>query len=238
MDDILLIRQAQNGSKRSEEILIEQNSRLVWSIVMRFAGRGEKEELYQLGLIGLHKAIQNFSFEYKVRLSTYAVPMIIGEIKRFLRDDSIIKISRSLKELSAKVFHIKEELERETGRQASAGEIAEKLGVSPEQVIEALEAPCRVESLNEYIGEDGGATREEKQPAAENESERMIESLALKLAVDTLEEREKAVVRLRYFMDKTQTQTAKTLGMTQVQVSRLEKKVLAKLRQRLTAQES
>ena len=231
--DELLIKQAQNGSSRAEEKLIEQNSRLVWSVVMRFAGRGEKEELYQLGLIGLHKAIQNFSFEYNVRFSTYAVPMIIGEIKRFLRDDGIIKVSRSLKELAAKVLHIKEETERETGRQASAGEIAERLGVSPEQVLEALEVPCRVASLNEPLSEDGGATVEEKQPAAENESERMIESLALKLAVESLEEREKAVVRLRYFMDKTQTQTAKALGMTQVQVSRLEKKVLAKLRERI-----
>ena len=149
--DELLIKQAQNGSSRAEENLIEQNSRLVWSVVMRFAGRGEKEELYQLGLIGLHKAIQNFSFEYNVRFSTYAVPMIIGEIKRFLRDDGIIKVSRSLKELAAKVLHIKEETERETGRQASAGEIEERLGVSPEQVLEALEVPCRVASLNEQL---------------------------------------------------------------------------------------
>ncbi|MBO5560800.1 MAG: sigma-70 family RNA polymerase sigma factor [Firmicutes bacterium] len=229
-----LIKAAQSGDKKAEETLITQNTRLVWSIVARFSGRGEKEELYQLGLIGLHKAIQNFDLTYNVRFSTYAVPMIIGEIKRFLRDDGIIKISRGLKELSAKVLHIKEVIENETGRQASTGEIAAKLCVSPEQVVEALEAPCRVESLNEPISEDGGTTREQKQPANEDESEKMIENLALKLAVESLEEKEKAVVRLRYFMDKTQTQTAKLLDMTQVQVSRLEKKLLTKLRERMS----
>lgn len=234
MDTAELIKLAQNGDKHAEEELIKENSRLVWSIVMRFSDRGyDREDLYQIGVIGLLKAIKRFDFKYGVRFSTYAVPMMIGEIKRFLRDDGIIKVSRGLKELSAKVLNAKESFEKKHGRPASLSDIASMLDISTEQAAQALEVPRHVTSLNEFISEDSSATRGEMCPDAGSDSERIIESIALKMAVASLEERERRIVKLRYFMDKTQTQTAEALGISQVQVSRLEKKILAKIREKI-----
>ena len=230
-----LIIKAQQGDKAAEEQLVSQNSRLVWSIVMRFANRGcEKEDLYQIGTIGLIKAIQRFDTGFDVKFSTYAVPLIIGEIKRFLRDDGMIKVSRTLKENSAKILRAKEELEKQNGRQPTLTELAAFLGMSTGQIVEASEIPSRVESLDEPVSYDTDTSRGALQPDLKNSGENMAEGLALKLAVAALEERDRQIVKLRYYMDKTQTQTAKILGISQVQVSRLEKKILEKMRREIS----
>lgn len=229
-----LIKKAQQGDKAAEEKLIVDNSGLVWSVVKRFANRGcDREDLYQLGVMGLLKAIKRFDTSYNVCFSTYAVPLIIGEIKRFLRDDGIIKISRGLKEQAAKVLHAREVFEQKNDRTPTVSELAKCLDMQPEQVIQALEVPSRVGSLNEFVGDDNSATLEDLQPCAKNDGETMAEELALKLAIEQLEEKERDIVKLRYFMDKTQTQVAKEMGISQVQVSRLEKKILLKIREKI-----
>ena len=228
-----LIVRAQNGDKAAQEELVKENSRLVWSIVMRFLNRGcEKEDLFQIGCIGLIKAIRRFDTNYGVKFSTYAVPLIIGEIRRFLRDDGIIKVSRTIKETSAKVTAAGEEFEKKNGRAPTVSELSQMLNISPEQIMQAGEVPNRVESLNEVFG-DSGTERGELQPDEKHGGESIAESLALKMAVAALDEREQKIVKLRYYMDKTQIQTAKILGISQVQVSRLEKKLLLKMRREM-----
>ena len=229
-----LIIRAQQGDKAAEERLVTENSRLVWSIVMRFTNRGcEKEDLYQIGTIGLIKAIKRFDTSFGVKFSTYAVPLIIGEIRRFLRDDGIIKVSRTLKEQSAKILAASEDFEKQNGRQPTVGELSEILKISPEQVIQACEIPRRVESLDEPLAENSSAERGSLQPDEKNNAESMAEGLALKLALAALEVRDRQIIKLRYYMDKTQVQTAEILGISQVQVSRLEKKILEKMRREI-----
>ena len=232
---IALIRQSHDGDEKAREQLVEENIGLIWCIVKRFYGRGaEPEDLFQIGSIGLLKAIDKFDMTYDVKFSTYAVPMISGEIKRFLRDDGMIKVSRSLKELAGKVFLVKEELSDCYGRDPTVEEIAGKLGVSSEEVAASLEAGAQVESIYRPLsateGEKGVLMDklEEKSEA----QEQLLNRLTLEKVMKDLAPQEKELILRRYFYNQTQMETAKALGVSQVQVSRLEKKCLKELRKR------
>lgn len=236
MDETLkMIELAHQGDKTARDRLVTDNLGLVWSIVKRFAGRGyEQEDLFQIGSIGLLKAIDKFDLQYQVRFSTYAVPMIAGEIRRFLRDDGMIKVSRSLKELAVKVFSLKEQLTDNYGREPTVEEIAKELGVSSEEVAASLEAGAQIESIYRPLsateGEKGVLMDklEEKSEA----QEQLLNRLTLEKLMKDLGEQEKELILRRYFYGQTQTETAKALKVSQVQISRLEKKCLKELRKR------
>jgi RNA polymerase sporulation-specific sigma factor len=212
---------------------------LVWSIARRFQNRGyDLEDLFQIGCIGLIKAINKFDTSFNVKFSTYAVPMIIGEVKRFIRDDGLIKVSRSLKETSNKIKITKEVMLKELGREPSVTEIAERLDITPEEIAMALGATYAPEYLYNSISEGDNSPillidRVESE-AYPTESE-LIDKITLMQILDTLEPREKQIIVLRYFKEKTQTQIAKMLGISQVQVSRLEKKILKELKEKITS---
>ena len=232
---IALIQRSHEGDEEARARLVEENAGLVWCIVKRFHNRGvETEDLFQIGNIGLIKAIDKFDLSYDVKFSTYAVPMISGEIKRFLRDDGMIKVSRSLKELAGKVFLVKEELSDCYGRDPTVEEIAGKLGVSSEEVAASLEAGAQVESIYRPLsateGEKGVLMDklEEKSEA----QEQLLNRLTLEKVMKDLAPQEKELILRRYFYNQTQMETAKALGVSQVQVSRLEKKCLKELRKR------
>ena len=226
-----LIRKAQNGDKLALEKLINLNNGLVWSIVKRFSGRGyETEDLYQIGCIGLIKSIQRFNIDLDFKLSTFAVPYILGEIKKFLRDDGMIKVSRSIKELSIKIKNIENEYLNKTGESISINKLSELLNVSEEEIYLAMDSSKQVESINEEIFEDGGKEKIEKIIINEDNQEKIINKLTLKQMIEKLNFREKQIINLRYFKDKTQVQVAKILGISQVQVCRIEKKILQQMR--------
>lgn len=231
---LALIESAHQGDKKARDKLIEDNIGLVWSVVKRFKNRGvDLEDLFQIGSIGLIKAVDKFDSSYDVKFSTYAVPMIMGEIKRFLRDDGMIKVSRSLKELSTKLYMVKEQIEKESGQEPSVAELANRLQVSPEEVAEALDSYRDVESLHKMIG-SGEGQEIELMDRLENdvdEKEDVINRLEVKRLLDTLEGPERQLVWMRYFQDMTQVAIARELGLTQVQVSRMEKRILQRLRQ-------
>ena len=232
-----LIKKAKSGDQNAQSYLVEKNIGLVWSIVRRFQNRGyETEDLFQIGCIGLLKSIQKFDVSFEVKFSTYAVPMIIGEIKRFIRDDGIIKVSRSLKEIANRARITKEVMSKELGREPSINEIAERLNVPPEELVMALEAGCTPESLFSTVGEGDNAPvlliDRIHGEGSENEVE-LIDRIALRQVVDSLSPREKQIIILRYFKEKTQFQIAKLLGISQVQVSRIEKKILEEIRKKI-----
>lgn len=234
---IELINEVKKGGKEAFTKLIEENTGLVWSVVRRFQNRGyELEDLFQIGSIGLIKAINKFDMSFDVKFSTYAVPMIIGEIRRFLRDDGIIKVSRSLKETAYKAKIARETMQKEYGREPSVGEIAEKLGAPVEELIMSLEATAIPESLYSTVNE-GDATPILLIDRVEKDDEYgrpdVIDRLALREMLDMLKPREKQIIFLRYFKEKTQVQVAKMLGISQVQVSRIEKKILQDLRRKI-----
>ena len=230
MDETLkMIELAHQGDKAARDRLVTDNLGLVWSIVKRFAGRGyEQEDLFQIGSIGLLKAIDKFDLQYQVRFSTYAVPMIAGEIRRFLRDDGMIKVSRSLKELAVKVFSLKEQLTDNYGREPTVEEIAKELGVSSEEVAASLEAGAQIESIYRPLS----ATEGEKGVLMDKLEEQLLNRLTLEKLMKDLGEQEKELILRRYFYGQTQTETAKALKVSQVQISRLEKKCLKELRKR------
>ncbi|SHE63996.1 RNA polymerase, sigma subunit, RpoX/SigF [Thermoanaerobacter uzonensis DSM 18761] len=233
-ENLKLIRAAQKNDKESLEKLILENSGLIWSIVKKFSNRGyELEDLYQIGCIGFVKAIQKFDESYNVKLSTYAVPIIIGEIKRFIRDDGLIKVSRSLKELSTKAFYVKEILSNELNREPTINEIAERLNVSPEEIAMAFESSATAESLYDNITHDEDDRLLIEMVSEEEKEVDIDDKLALQMVINKLKPREKQIIFLRYFKDMTQMEVANILGISQVQVSRLEKKVLQKLRKEL-----
>ncbi len=236
-DTIELILLAKNGDRQAQGMLVENNIGLVWSIVRRFQNRGhETEDLFQIGCIGLIKAINKFDTSYDVRFSTYAVPMIIGEIKRFLRDDGIIKVSRSLKEVSNKVRVVKEVLSKELGREPTINEMAQRLNICAEELVMAVEAGHSPESLFSPVseGENSSLLLIDKLNDSCNDDETdIIDKIALREVMDTLKPREKQIIILRYFKEKTQVQIAKMLGISQVQVSRIEKKILEDIRNRI-----
>lgn len=234
-----LIIDAKEGDKKAQSILVEKNVGLVWSIVKRFQNRGyEVEDLFQIGSIGLIKAINKFDVTYDVKFSTYAVPMIIGEIKRFIRDDGIIKVSRSLKEISSRARITKEIMSKELGREPTINEISERMNVSPEDLVMAFEAGCAPESLYSTVGEGDNSPilLIDRIDADNNNSEvDLIDKIAIRQILDTLDPREKQIIVLRYFKEKTQVQIAKMLGISQVQVSRIEKKILKDIKGKMIA---
>ena len=230
-----LLKAQQNDDEAMTNI-IETNSGLLWSIVKRFLGRGyEGEELYQIACIGFIKAIKRFDVKYDVRLSTYAVPYILGEIKRFIRDDGPIKVSRSLKELAVKIRDVQREYLSKKGEEISIVEIAKILNVSKEEIAAALEALVPLESTDEenYEDDSGGETKISKISNGKDETEELLNKMCIKNLIKNLDEREKKIIILRYYKEKTQSEVAKLLGITQVQVSRLEKRILLSMREKI-----
>lgn len=236
-DTIQLIIRAKTGDKLAQAAIVENNIGLVWSIVRRFQNRGhEVEDLFQIGCIGLIKAINKFDTAFDVKFSTYAVPMIIGEIKRFLRDDGIIKVSRSLKEMSNRARITKEVMSKELGREPTINEMAQRLDISTEELVMAVEAGYSPESLFNPVGEGENSPLmlidKLNDECNDNETD-IIDKIALKQILDTLKPREKQIIILRYFKEKTQVQIARLLGISQVQVSRIEKKIIEDIRNRI-----
>lgn len=235
-----MIKLAHNGDKEARDLLVNENVGLIWSIVKRFSGRGyEMEDLFQIGCIGILKAIDKFDITFNVQFSTYAVPMITGEIKRFLRDDGIIKVSRSLKENNYKISKAVGELSIKLNREPTIEEIAEKLEMSSEEIIMTMEANIEVESIHktiyqndgneiylvDKISKDGISNSIENINISEDtEKDNLINHMVLKEIIEKLDPREKELIILRYYKDKTQVEVAKVLGISQVQVSRMEKR--------------
>lgn len=229
-----LIALSQAGDRSAREKLILSNQRLVWSVVQRFLNRGyEADDLFQIGCIGLMKAIDKFDLQFEVRFSTYAVPMIIGEIQRFLRDDSTVKISRSLKEQARHIRRVKDELAKQLGRQPHINEVAEAVGIEPAEVVFAQEAMRQPSSIHETVFENDGDPIYLMDQIADDSQEKWFDRLSLHDALSRLPERERLIVFLRFFRDKTQAEVAEVLGISQVQVSRLEKKILQNIREQL-----
>jgi RNA polymerase sporulation-specific sigma factor len=234
MEDVIqLIKRSQNGDKEAQDTLVKTNIGLVSTIVKKFLNRGyEYEDLFQIGCIGLIKAIRNFNPDFNVRFSTYAVPMIMGEIKRFLRDDGIIKISRNLKETAKKIKQAKEKLTKEYGRDVTIQEIAQELCITSEDVLMGLESLHAPEYLYETIHQDDGSPvlLIDKISEDRDYGGDVTDRVALKDLINTLDPRGRQIIILRYFKDMTQSQISERLGISQVQVSRIEKKVLQFLR--------
>lgn len=233
---IVLIQKSHNGDEEARARLVEENTGLVWCVAKRFYNRGvEMEDLFQIGNIGLLKAIDKFDLSYDVKFSTYAVPMISGEIKRFLRDDGMIKVSRSLKELAYKAYLCREELQEKLGREPTVLELAKYLCVEPEELMAALDASSEVESLHKPIYQSDGQeiSLMERIPQKGEPEEEVLDHLLLKELLGGLEKEERQLIYLRYFADQTQSQIGEELGISQVQVSRLEKKILKSMRERI-----
>ncbi len=229
------IIKAQNKSEEALTNLVEKNSGLVWSIVKRFSGRGHStEDLYQIGCIGLIKAIQRFDANYNVKLSTYAVPYIIGEIKRFIRDDGPIKVSRSIKELAMKIIELQRENLNKTGKELQINELAKILGIEKENIVVAMDAIRRPESIDEEIYDEvGGETKASRISTNKDETEKTINKICVQELIEELNEDEKQIILLRYYKGKTQSEVAQRLKISQVQVSRIEKKTLLKMRSKI-----
>jgi RNA polymerase sporulation-specific sigma factor len=237
MDHTLaLIQKSHEGDEDARAQLVQENTGLVWCVVKRFSHRGtELEDLFQIGNIGLLKAIDKFDMSYEVQFSTYAVPMISGEIKRFLRDDGMIKVSRSLKELAYKAYLCQEELQEKWGRDPTITEIAKKLEVESEELMMALEASGEIESLHKPIYQSDGQEIQllDRLPQKVEEEEKIVDHLLLKELLGTLNKDERQIIYLRYFADRTQSQVGEELGISQVQVSRLEKRILKQMREKI-----
>lgn len=224
-----LIRQAQQGSKAASETLVSENSGLIWSVSRRFQGRGtEMDDLYQLGCLGFLKAVEGFDPDFGTQFSTYAVPKIAGEIRRFLRDDGAVKVSRGLKEQSAQIKAVRSRLTGVFGREPTIQEISRQTGLTPEEIALAETATSATESIYRETGEEG-FTLENILTDTESE-EKMVEKIALRQAVERLPQREGMVIRLRYYHGLTQQRVATVMDISQVQVSRIEKKALEMLR--------
>ena len=224
------IRLAQQGDMEAKELLVQENAGLIWSVARRFMGRGtEADDLYQLGCLGFLKAVEGFDLSYGTQFSTYAVPKIAGEIRRFLRDDGAVKVSRTIKEQAATIKAARSQLSASLGREPTIREIADKTGFTPEEIAVAETATAATESIQRETGEDGFSL---ENILTDTESEeRMVEKISLRQAIDRLGEREALVIRLRYFHGLTQDRVSKVLQVSQVQVSRIEKKALNILRQ-------
>lgn len=227
-----LLLQAQKGDGEAREKLINCNLRLVFNLVQRFSNRGyELEDLFQIGTIGLIKAIDKFDLSYNVKFSTYAVPMIIGEIRRFLRDDNPIKVSRSLKENAYRINKVKDTLTKEWGREPTLQEIAVEVDLPMEEIITSLEAMQMPTSIYETLyQDDGDPIYVLDQLSNEKEEGLWFEKIALKETLNKLTEKEREILIMRFFQDKTQTEVAKIIGLSQVQVSRLERQALKKFK--------
>lgn len=237
-DNFKLIVKAQNGDNSAMESLIENNKGLIWNIVKRFGGRGyEIEDIYQIGCMGFIKAIKRFDTSFEVQVSTYAVPYILGEIKRFIRDDGIMKVSRSTKELAMKILELQKEHLNKTGDDISIKQLSEILKISKEEITYAMDYLKPVSSIYEEASSNGDDSRTiiDKLGTGKDEAGYIVDKLALKQLIDKLETREKELILLRFYKEKTQAEVAKVLGITQVQVSRIERKVLHSMKLKLTS---
>jgi RNA polymerase sporulation-specific sigma factor len=229
-----LIKQSQDGDQEARNTIVQNNLRLVWSVVQRFINRGyDPEDLFQIGCIGLLKSVDKFDLSFDVKFSTYAVPMIIGEIQRFLRDDGTVKVSRSLKETGNKIRKVKDELSKTYGRMPTISEIAEHMDMSVEDIVLAQEASRTPSSIHETVYENDGDPITLLDQIADQSETKWFDKIALKEAIRELDERERLIVYLRYYKDQTQSEVAERLGISQVQVSRLEKKILIQMKDRI-----
>jgi RNA polymerase sporulation-specific sigma factor len=237
MDETMrLIEMAHEGDKAARDRLVTDNFGLVWSIVRRFTGRGyEPEDLFQIGSIGLMKAIDKFDLSYEVKFSTYAVPMITGEIKRFLRDDGMIKVSRSIKEMGLKVRNVREELVYRLGREPTVEEIAAEIGASKEEVAASIEAGAEVESLYRSVNknDENSILLIDKIEEESSAQEELLNRMVLRELLTALSDKDREIIIRRYYNNETQSQIAARLGISQVQVSRLEKKILKQMREKM-----
>ena len=227
---LVLIGRAHQGDKAARDLLFEENTGLIYSVAKRFLGRGvEMEDLFQIGSIGLLKAVDKFDMSYDVKFSTYAVPMIIGEIKRYLRDDGILKVSRSLKENHYRIYQVREALTRRLEREPTTGE----MGISIEELVMTMESGAEVESLHKtiYQGEGTEISLMDKLPEKENRQEKVLDRIFLEEILGTLEAKERRLIYMRYFQNMTQMEIAHELGVSQVQVSRMEKRILRSLQE-------
>ena len=225
-----LINGAQQGDERALERMVEENSGLIWSVARRFFGRGaEPDDLYQLGCVGFIKAVHGFDPGYGTQFSTYAVPKIAGEIRRFLRDDGGVKVSRGVKERAVRIKAARAKLEQRLGREPALSEIAEETGLELEEIAAAETATGQIESLSRETGDDGFTL--EQMIGDYTQEERMLEHVALREAISRLSDREKSVISLRFFHGMTQDRAAKVLGVSQVQVSRIERRAIKAMRE-------
>ena len=219
-DTITLIQRSQQGDRDASERLVTENTGLIWSIARRYFGRGvEPDDLFQLGCVGFLKAVEGFDTAYGTQFSTYAVPKIAGEIRRFLRDDGAVKVSRSVKERAAAIKKVRERLTGDFGRDPTVSELSEALGLSPEEIAAAETATSATESIQRQTGEEGFSLEE-----------KLLERMALQEALARLNDKERLVIQLRYYHSLTQQRVAGLIGVSQVQVSRIEKKALERLR--------
>ena len=236
MDETMdLIRRAHAGDEEAREQLVMGNVGLVWSVARHYSGRGhELEDLFQIGCIGLLKAVDKFDLGFQVRFSTYAVPMIAGEIRRFLRDDGMIKVSRSLKEIAYKSVQARERLISSLGRDPTIEELSEEVGVEREELVQAMEAGCEIESIYRPVHQKEGSEIRllDKLEEKEKREDKILDLIVLKELLETLDEEEKQLIFLRYFADRTQSDVGKIMGISQVQVSRSEKRIIEKLRKK------
>lgn len=237
METIELIKLAQSGDKLARDKVIQNNMGLVYSIVSRYAGRGyDSEELSQIGAIGLIKAVDKFDMRFEVRFSTYAVPLISGEIKRFLRDDGMVKVSRSIKENGWKIRRAVDRLSQELNREPSVEELAAATELDVEDIVLAMEANSEVESIHKPVAFSDGreVCLEEKIQEKSDWNEELLNRMMVEQLMKLLDEKEKKLIRMRYYEDRTQREVAEHLGISQVQVSRMEKKILRGLRSHVT----
>lgn len=233
-DTIGLIARAQAGDSGATERLVEENTGLIWSVARRFFGRGvEPDDLYQLGSLGFLKAVEGFDPAFGTQFSTYAVPKISGEIRRFLRDDGAVKVSRDLRERAVRLRAVRERMEQRLGREITVTELAAETGLAPEEIAVAETAAGPVESLQQETGEENFTL--EQTLGDTGQEERLMDRFALDEALSRLAERERMVISLRFYHDLTQEKTAKVLGVSQVQISRIERKALGRLRELLAA---
>lgn len=229
-DTLELIARSRQGDQQAKEELVEANTGLIWSVAKRFMGRGtETEDLYQLGCLGFLKAVEGFDLAYGTQFSTYAVPKIAGEIRRFLRDDGAVKVSRGIKERAAAIKTTRNQLIHALGREPTILEISRQTGFSPEEIAMAETATAAIESIQQETGEEGFSL--ESVLSDTQTEEQLVERLSLKQAIGALPEREALVIQLRYFHGLTQDRVARVLSVSQVQVSRIEKKALSQLRE-------
>ncbi len=236
MDVLSLIEMAHKGDKAARDKVLLENSGLIWSIVRRFLNRGyESEDLFQIGCIGMLKAIDRFDVNFKVAFSTYAVPLIAGEIRRFLRDDGIIKISRTIKENQLKIYLETEKFRKDNNREPTVEELSKACDLTCEEIITALDASREVESIYKEIdtGDNKKQTILEKIEDESSHEVMVINRIMVKQLLETLEDTDRKIIILRYFQNKTQSEIANIVGMTQVQVSRTEKKILEKLKKQI-----
>ena len=229
------IEKAQKGDEFAMERLVENNKGLIWNIVKRFIGRGyETDDLYQIACLGFIKAMKRFDTSFEVQVSTYAVPYILGEIKRYIRDDGMIKVSRSTKELAMKILEVQKEYLAKTGEEITIMQISKILKVPKEEITYAMDSLKPVSSIYEESSSEDSRNIMDKMPCVKDESNRIINRIALKQLIENLDNREKQIILLRFYKDKTQSEVAKVLGITQVQVSRIEKKILNSMKLKLT----